>query len=73
MYPTYGFVGGIKDIGSKVISFGESFNGVHSVLYHLLRKENKNIVNNADLFVVGITETTKETACSDMEMYKIFY
>ncbi|EPH6130746.1 hypothetical protein ACS0H5_000711 [Campylobacter lari] len=73
MYPTYGFVGGIKDVGSKVVSFGESFNGVHSVLYHLLRKENQNIINNADLFVVGITETTKETAYSDMEMYEIFY
>lgn len=73
MYPTYGFVGGIKDIGSKVISFGESFNGIHSVLYHLLRKENQNIINNADLFVVGIAETTKETAYNDMKMYEIFY
>ncbi|MBX1934027.1 hypothetical protein I9Q28_00815, partial [Campylobacter lari] len=73
MYPTYGFVGGIKDIGSKVISFGESFNGVYSILYHLLRKENQNIINNADLFVVGITETTKETAYNDMKMYEIFY
>ncbi|EAI8833075.1 hypothetical protein CX019_07815 [Campylobacter coli] len=73
MYPTYGFVGGIKEIGSKVVSFGESFNQVHSILYHLLRKENQNIINNADLFVVGISETTKETMRNDIKMYQIFY
>ena len=71
MYPTYGFVGGIKKAGAKVTSYGESNNDAHSMIYHLERKENQNSINNADLIIVGwISNSCYEDF---IPVYKILY
>lgn len=56
MYPTYGFVGGFREAGAKVISYGESANNAYSVLYHLERKENQKSFQNADLITLGFID-----------------
>ncbi|BEK37317.1 hypothetical protein B11476_10200 [Campylobacter coli] len=71
MYPTYGFIGGLKDTGVKVISYGESWNDVHSLLYHLERIENQNIIHSADLIVLGIG--SKGYNKNLIPLYKILY
>ncbi|MCV3377626.1 hypothetical protein [Campylobacter sp. IFREMER_LSEM_CL2194] len=73
MYPTYGFVGGMREYGSKVISFGESNNDIFSQLYHLIRKENQQVINKADLIVVGIGGVFKENVDFYISLYKLFY
>ncbi len=73
MYPTYGFVAGLKEAGVNVISYGESANCVYSVLYHLHRQENQLKIFNSDLIILGITDTIKECAPSYMMAYKILY
>ncbi|HID0729126.1 TPA: hypothetical protein R1604_000009 [Campylobacter jejuni] len=53
MYPIYGFVDGLRNNHTRVISYGESYNGAHSMIYHLKRNENQNYIKNADLIIVG--------------------
>ncbi|HEB9428218.1 TPA: hypothetical protein RZK49_000577 [Campylobacter coli] len=71
MYPTYGFVGGFKEAGAKVISYGESANTVHSFLYHIERVENQDTIHNADLIILGIGGGSDDKNL--VSLYKILY
>ncbi|EOS9955551.1 coiled-coil domain-containing protein [Campylobacter coli] len=71
LYPTYGFVGGLRESGAKVVSYGESINTVHSFLYHIERSENQNTIYNANLIVLGIGGGSNDRAL--IPLYKILY
>ena len=71
LYPTYGFVGGLRESGVKVVSYGESINTVHSFLYHIERSENQNTIYNANLIVLGIGGGSNDRAL--IPLYKILY
>lgn len=71
LYPTYGFVGGLREAGAKVISYGESINTVHSFLYHMERVENQDTIHNADLIILGIGGGSDDKNL--VSLYKILY
>ncbi len=71
MYPTYGFVGGLKEAGVKVTSYGESINTVHSLLYHIERVENRDTIHNADLIILGSGSESNDKNL--VSLYKILY
>ncbi|WP_223209456.1 hypothetical protein [Campylobacter coli] len=71
LYPTYGFVGGLKEAGVKVISYSESWNTIHSLLYHIERIENQDVIHSADLIVLGIGGGSNDKNL--VSLYKILY
>lgn len=71
MYPTYGFVGGLKEAGAKVISYGESWNTIHSLLYHIERIENQDTIHSADLIILGIGGGSNDKNL--VSLFKILY
>lgn len=71
MYPTYGFVGGLKEAGAKVISYGESWNTIHSLLYHIERIENQDTIHSADLIILGIGGGNNDKNL--VSLFKILY
>ncbi|EFR48860.1 M protein repeat protein, partial [Helicobacter canadensis MIT 98-5491] len=71
LYPTRGFVGGLRESGAKVVSYSESWNAIHSVLYHIERVENQDTFHNSDLIVLGIGGQSNNRDW--IPLYKILY
>ncbi|MCV3409995.1 hypothetical protein L8W57_07655 [Campylobacter sp. IFREMER_LSEM_CL1890] len=51
-----GFIAGMKEFGANVTTFGFSNISAGSHIYNLKRTKNANILKNADLIVLGISE-----------------